>query len=156
MSAARGCEPPSRATGSLCAIVQRVAIRARTNYANARDSYLSSSRYPAERRPSVFAESLKPETHATGDPPQSVRSIDPRFLRRSRNCLCREIKAALCFVLRRIDPPPHPAVRINCGRINARFGRRRLIVRAGVCFHPAPGFEHRHHHLEDAIADEIN
>lgn len=139
MSAARGCEPASRANGSLCAIVQRVAIRARTNYASACDLYLSATRRTAERRASVFAESLKPETHATLRNPYDQSILDSCAA--AGNCLCREIKAALCFVLRRIDLPRPRPDKLRAYKCSIR--RRRLIVCAGVCFHPVPDFEHR-------------
>lgn len=76
-------------------------------------------------------------THAT-NPPQSVGSIDPRFLRRSRNCLCQEIKAALCFVLEDRSPATNCAAPLpdKLRAYKCSIRRRRLIVCASVCFHP--------------------
>lgn len=106
----------------------------RTNYASVHDSFPP---LPAAEM-SVFVESLKPETHVTNNPPQSVGSIDPRFLHRSRNCLCQEIKAALCFVLEDRSPAqtvPY-RVRINCERINAPFGDDDSLFARAFAFTP--------------------
>lgn len=87
---------------------------------------------------------------------QSAGSIDSRFLRRDRDCLCREIKLALFCAS---EDRSYPA-RANCAasrRDKLRAykcsirRRRRLIVRCARSLSYGR-FEHRRHHLEDAIA----
>jgi len=87
----------------------------------------------------VFAESLKTRDAAARPSAQSAESIDSRFLRRDRDCLCREIKLALFCAS---EDRSHSA-RANCAAsrpdklraYKCSIRRRRLIVRAHVRFH---------------------
>ena len=93
---------------------------ARTNYANVHYSFLALLRL--ERRQACLRRASN-QRDARDQPSRNLPgSIDPRFLRRGQNCLCREIKAALCFVLEDRSPAQTAPVRINCERINAPFG----------------------------------
>lgn len=47
-------------------------------------------------------------------------------------------------------------VRINCERINAPFGDDDSLFARAFAFTRSPTSSTEHHHLEDAIADEIN
>lgn len=86
----------------------------------ARDSFLLSSAWNGDgagvcgepRIQREWERERERDTRTRPTPPQSAGSIDSRFLRRGRNCLCREIKAALCFVLE----DRSPSLRANCRR----------------------------------------